>query len=64
MQEDARDVGLIPGSGRYCGGGHDNLLQYSRLGNSMDKGAWWTTVHRVAELDTTETSVHTQVITS
>ena len=42
---DARDVGLIPGSGRSPGGGHGNLLQYSRLGNAMVWGAWWTTVH-------------------
>ena len=42
---DARDVGLIPGSGRSPGGGHGNLLQYSRLGNAMVCGAWWTTVH-------------------
>ena len=33
-------VGLIPGSGRSPGGGHDNLPQYSCLGEAMDRGAW------------------------
>ena len=37
---DARDTGSIPGSGRYAGGGHGNPLQYSFLGNAMDRGAW------------------------
>ena len=35
---DIRDVGLIPGLGRCPGGGHGNLLQYSCLENSMDRG--------------------------
>ena len=35
-----RDLGLIPGLGRYPGGGHANLLQYSCLENPMDRGAW------------------------
>ena len=52
---DIRDVGLIPGSGRFPGGGQDNALQYSCLENPMDRGAMWATVHRVAEsLDKTE----------
>ena len=38
---DARDLGLIPGSGRSLGGGNGNLLQYSCLENPMDRGAWW-----------------------
>ena len=37
---DARDVGLIPGSGKYLGGGHGNPLQYSCLENTMSWGAW------------------------
>ena len=37
---DIRDAGLIPGSGRYPGGGNDNPLQYSCLENPMDRGAW------------------------
>ena len=38
-------LGLIPGSGRFPGEGNGNLLQYSCLENSMDRGAWWATVH-------------------
>ena len=36
---DKRDLGLIPGSGRSSGGGHDNPVQYSCLENLMDRGA-------------------------
>ena len=36
----AGDLGSIPGSGRSLGGGNGNPLQYSRLENPMDKGAW------------------------
>ena len=46
---DERDVGSIPGSGKAPGGGNSNPLQYSCLGNPMDRGAWWATVHGVAE---------------
>ena len=49
------DPGSIPGSGRSPGVGNGYSLQYSCLGNSMDRGAWQTTVHRIAkESDTTE----------
>ena len=44
-----RDTGLIPGWGRSPGGGHGNPLHYSYLENSMDRGAWRATVHRVAK---------------
>ena len=47
--EDARDTDLIPGSGRYPGAGNGNPLQYSSLENSMERGAWQTTVHGVAK---------------
>ena len=39
------DTGSVPGSGRSLGGGNGNLLQYSCLENSMDRGAWGATVH-------------------
>ena len=44
---DETDVGLIPGSERSPGGGHGNPLQYPCLGNPIDRGAWWATVHEV-----------------
>ena len=47
-----RDVGLTPGSGRSPGVGNGNPLQYSCLKNSMDRGAWWATVHGAAESQT------------
>ena len=40
------DAGLIPESGRSPGEGNGNPLQYSCLGNPMDRGAWWATLHR------------------
>ena len=46
---DIRDMGLIPGSGRSLGGGHGKSLQYSFLENPVDRGAWWSSVHRVAQ---------------
>jgi len=52
MVKNARDVGdtgLIPGLGRSTGVGNDNLLQYSYLENSMDRGAWKATVHGVTK---------------
>ena len=39
----------IPGSGRSPGEGTGNPLQYSCLGNPRDRGAWWTTVHKVTK---------------
>ena len=51
---DTRDAGSISGLGRSPGVGNGNSLQYSCLENSMDRGAWWATVHGVAELDMTE----------
>ena len=41
------DLDSIPGLGISPGGGHGNPLQYSCLGNSMDRGAWWATVRGV-----------------
>ena len=47
-------MGLLPGLGGSPGGGHDNPFQYSCLENPLDGGAWWATIHSVAELDMTE----------
>ena len=43
------DPGLIPGLGRFPGGGKGTPLQYSCLENPMDRGAWQATVHGVAK---------------
>ena len=48
------DVGSIPGSGRSPGEGNGDPLQYSCLGNPMDRGAWQATVHGITESDRTE----------
>ena len=59
---DARNVALIPGSGRSPGGGNSNPLQYSCLENSMDRGAWWATVHGIVKSRTwlsTHACMHT-----
>ena len=49
---DAGEVGLFPGSGRSPGVGNGNPLQYSYLGNPMDRGGWWTTVHGISKSQT------------
>ena len=43
-----RDIGWMSGSERSPGGGHGNPPQYHCLENPMDRGVWWSTVHRVA----------------
>ena len=58
---DTRDMGSIPGSGRFPGEENGNPLQYSCLGNSTDRGAWWAPVQGVAESETTE---HTHTVTT
>ena len=55
---DVRDMGSIPGLGRSPGGGWGNLLHYSCLENSMDRGAWWSIVHGAAKSQT-RLSTHT-----
>ena len=48
----ARDEDLIPGWGRSPGDGNSNPLQYSCLENSVDRGAWWATVHWIPKSQT------------
>ena len=45
----SRDLGSIPGLGRYPGEWNGNLLQYSCLENPMDRGAWRAIVHGVTK---------------
>ena len=49
---DTKDVGLIPGSGRFPGEGSGYPLQYSCLEKSMDRRAWWSTVPGVTKSQT------------
>ena len=54
----AGDLGLILESGRSPGEGNGKPLQYSRLENTMDGGAWWATVHEVAGLSNKVTTTN------
>ena len=49
---DTRDMGSMPGSERSPGGGTGTPLQYSCLGNPMDRGTWRATVHGVTKSQT------------
>ena len=63
LAEDVGDAGLMPGLGRSSGGENDNPLQYSCLGNPIDRGAWWAVVYRTAKSWTqlnTEKDLHPQ----
>ena len=51
---DAGDAGSIPGLERSPDGGNGNPIQYSCLENSIGRGAWQATVHRVTKSDITE----------
>ena len=46
---DTRDAGSTLESGRSPGGEYGNPLQYSCLGNPMDRGTWWASVHGIVE---------------
>ena len=50
----AGEVGSFPGSERSLGEGNGNPLQYSCLGNPMDRGDWWATAHGVTKESDTE----------
>ena len=50
--------GSIPGSGRSPEEGEENLLQYSGLETSMDRGAWQATVHGVSKSQTQLSDFH------
>ena len=49
---DARDAGSVPGLERFPGRQNGNPLQCACVGNPMDRGAWWATVHGVAKSQT------------
>ena len=53
------DPGSIPGSERFTRGGCGHPLLYSCLGNPMNRGAWWATVHGVMSQALTEATEHT-----
>ena len=55
---DAGDPGSILGLGRSPGEGNGYLLQFSYLENSIDRGAWWVTVHGVTESWTKLSNLH------
>ena len=59
---DPRDAGSIPELGRFLGEENGNPLQFSCLENSMDRGAWWATVHGVAKSQTEQLSMHACLI--
>ena len=63
LPANAGDAGLIPGSGRSPGDENGNPLQYSCLGNPMDRGAWSATVQGVAKSQT-HLSMHACMQTS
>ena len=62
MQVAAGDMGSIPGLGRSPGGGRGNPLQYSWLGNPMDRGAWRPRPYGHKELDMSEATWHTHIV--
>ena len=59
-------LGFEPWIWKSPGGGNGNPLQYSRLENSLDRGAWWATVNRVAHSQTTlqRLSTHARTVLS
>ena len=63
LPANAREADSIPGLGRVSGEGNGNPLQYSCLGNPMDRGAWWPAVQGVAKSQTRLTNqVHKHTV--
>ena len=66
LPANAGDVGSLPALGRSPRKGSGNPLQYSCLGNPMDRGAWWATVHEITrvrhDLVTKEQQQHAVVL--
>ena len=58
----AGDMGLMPGLGGSPGEGNGNPLQYSSLGNPMDRGGWWARVHEFAQSPTGHTDRTTTLL--
>ena len=52
LPDNTGDSGSIPWSGRFPAEGNGHPVQYSCLGNPMDRGAWWATVRGVTLCDT------------
>ena len=66
LPANAKNAGSVPGLERSPGEGNGYPLQYSRLENPMDRGAWWATVHGVTKNQTglgTNTHTHTHTHT-
>ena len=61
--ENLRDVGSNPGLGRSPGEENGNPFLYSCLENSMDRGAWWATVHGVSKSQTWLSDPHFHTLT-
>ena len=59
-----QEIDWIPRSGRSPGGGNGNLLQYSWLENSMDRGSWWTIVHGSQRVGHDLVRTHTHIFMS
>ena len=51
----------IPGLGQSLEGGNGNALQFSYLGNPMDRGAWWATIHGVMKESDTREQLNTHI---
>ena len=51
-KQEPQEMGSIPGLGSYPGGRHGNPLHYCCLEDPMNRGDWWTVVHRIAQSQT------------